>query len=77
MVLAILNAIAAIPALLGYVEKFAAQCALWWIQRQKAESLAAVSDAAALAARATTDEERYKATDAWHHALGLPRVTSG
>lgn len=74
MILAILNAIAAIPALLGYVEKFAAQVTLWWVQRQKAEVLAAIADAAALQAKAETDADRYKASDAWHAALSLPRA---
>ena len=73
--LAILNAIAAIPTLLGYVEKFAASVAMWWVQRQKSEVLAQIADAAALGARAKTDEERYAATDAWHRALSLPRVS--
>lgn len=75
MITAILSAIAAIPALLGYVEKFCAQIMTWYIQRQTNETLGLISDAAALASRAQTDEERYAAAQKWHDALNRPRVS--
>jgi hypothetical protein len=73
--ISLFNALAAIPKIAGYVDSFAGAVVLWWIQRQKKESMAAIADAAALAARANTPEEMYAATDAWHRALSLPRVT--
>lgn len=75
MVMTILSALAAIPAILGYVEKFAGAVTLWYLQRQKNETLSQISDAAALAARAVTDDERYAAAEAWQKALSRPRVT--
>lgn len=76
MVLGILNAIAAIPALLGYVQSFAAQVMIWYVQRQNNETLSKIADAAALAARAQTDAERYAAAQAWQSALSRLRVTN-
>ena len=73
---AILSALAAIPSILGYVESFAGAVTLWWVQRQKAETLSAIADAAALASRANTDDDRYKAADAWQKALGRDRFIS-
>lgn len=75
MLLAIMNALVAIPKIAGYVEDFAAAITSWYVQRQKSQTLSMIADAAALAARAQTDEERYKATDAWHAALTRPRVS--
>jgi hypothetical protein len=75
-VVAILNALAAIPAILGYVETFASAVTLWYVQRASAQTQAAISDAAALAARATTDAERYAAAQNWQTVLSRPRVTS-
>lgn len=73
---AILSALAAIPAILGYVETFAGAVVLWYVQRAQTETLSAISDAAALAARAKTDDDRYKAAAAWQAALSKPRVTA-
>lgn len=75
MVLAILNALAAIPAILGYVESFAAVVTLWYCQRQTNETLTEIADAAALAANAKTDSDKFAAADAWAKALSRPRVT--
>lgn len=75
MVMTVLSALAAIPAILGYVEKFCSQVILWYVQRQNNTTLAKIADAAALAARATTDEERYAAAQAWQTALTRPRVS--
>ena len=74
--IAILNALAAIPALLGFVESFAQAIVLWWVQRQTGQTLSLIADAAALAARASTDEERYASAEAWQKALSRPRVTA-
>lgn len=75
MVMAILNALVAIPQIASYVEQAVAAATLWWVQRQQAQTLSSIADAAALAAKAQTDEDRYKATDAWANALKLPRVS--
>lgn len=75
MIAQILDALIAIPKILGYVESFAREVTLWFINRQKGETLAAIADAAALGARAENDEERYKGAEAWQRALSKPRVT--
>lgn len=75
--MAVLGALAALPKIAAYVEQFAAACALWWISRQKTETLAEIADAAALTARAQTQEDRYAAIEKWREALSRPRVTRG
>jgi hypothetical protein len=75
MIVSILNALAAIPSILGYVEAFAQTVTLWYCQRARSQTLSAISDAAALAAKASTDEERYAAAQAWRDALSRPRVS--
>ena len=72
---AILAALAAIPQICSYVEQFAGAVTLWYVQRQNNETLAQISDAAALAARAQTDADRYAAAQAWQTALNRPRVS--
>jgi hypothetical protein len=71
----ILSALAAIPKILGYVETFASAVTLWYCQRATNQTLQAISDAAALAAKASTDAERYAAAQAWQQALSKPRVS--
>lgn len=71
----ILSALAAIPKILGYVESFAAAVTLWFVQRQNNATLAEIADAAAMAVRAETDEDRYKSAEAWQRALSRPRVS--
>lgn len=73
MIGSILSALAAIPQILGYVETFAGAVTAWYIERQKSETLSLIADAAALAARAQTDDDRYKAAEAWRVALSRPR----
>ena len=72
-VLAVLNALAAIPKIVGYVESFASLVTSWYVSRQTASTLSAIADAAALAARAQTDEERFAAAAAWQKALSRDR----
>ena len=72
----ILSALAAIPQILGYIESFASSVTLWYVQRQTAANLAAIADAAALAAKATTDADRYAAAAAWQAALSRTSVSS-
>jgi hypothetical protein len=75
MVLAILNALVAIPKIAGYIEDLAAAITSWWVARQTSQTLAAIANAADLAASATTQEQRYAAAQAWQTALSRPRVT--
>lgn len=75
MFLSILNALIAIPKIAGYIEAFCSQLITWWIQRQTNQTLSLISDAAAMGARAKTDEERMAAAQAWQKALSRPRVS--
>jgi hypothetical protein len=72
----ILNALVAIPKIAGYVETFAAAIVSWYVNRQTTETLAAIANAADLAATATTQDQRYAAAQAWQTALQRPRVSS-
>lgn len=72
----ILSALAAIPQILGYIESFAGAVTLWYVQRQTAANLAAIADAAALAAKAQTDADRYAAAAAWRTALSSVKVSA-
>lgn len=69
---AILSIIKAIPTVDSWFQQLMAA----YVLQQQAETLSAISDAAALAARATTDEERFAAALAWKNALSRPRVTA-
>lgn len=71
----ILNALVALPKILGYVESFASAVTLWFVNRQKGATLVMIADAASMAARADSDEARFKAADAWQAALSRPRTT--
>lgn len=72
--LSLFTALAAIPKILGYLEDFAAGVMLWYVNHSKAANMQAIADAAALSARAETDDEFYAASDAWHSALTRKRV---
>lgn len=74
VLLAIFRAIAATKALADYAKAFAAEIVLWYVERERADALSKIADAAALAARAQTDEERYHAAQKWQEALNRPRV---
>lgn len=75
VVLAVLNAIAAIPAIAGYVQQAVQAIVGWYINKQNTETLAQIADAAASAARATNEEERYAAAQKWHDALSRSRIS--
>jgi hypothetical protein len=75
IILAVLNAIAAIPAIAKYFEEAMAAIVGWYVARQQAETLGMIADAAALAARAVTDEDRYQAAKAWQDALARGRIS--
>lgn len=72
-ILTLFDALAAIPKILGFLESFAGAISYWLIQRSTHETLSQISDAAALAARANSTEERLAAAQKWHDALSRPR----
>jgi len=76
LVLAILNALVAIPKIAGYVQTFASAVVSWYVSRQTQETLSAIADAAALAANAKTDDEKFAAAQKWQTALAMGRVVS-
>ena len=62
----------AVPIIDGWVQQFIAA----YIMTQTQDTLSKIQDAAALAARANTDAERFAAADAWAAALSRTRVSS-
>lgn len=75
IVKSVFDGIAAIPAIAGYVEQFAAAVTAWYVQRQTAKQLQAIADAAAMAARAETEDDRYAASKNWVDTLSKPRYS--
>lgn len=71
----LLTALAAIPTLLNLIESFAGAVSLWFVQRQNNQTLSMIADAAALAAKATNETERYAAIQAWQAALTRSRAS--
>jgi hypothetical protein len=70
--LTLIAAIKAVPIIDGWVQQLIAA----YIMTQTNDTLSKIQDAAALAARATTDAERYAASDAWVAALSRSRFVS-
>ena len=73
---ALLNALIAIPKIADSVNAVVTQITLWYVQRQQAAVLSSIADAAAFAAKAQTDDDRYKAAQMWQDALTKPRTTT-
>jgi phosphate/sulfate permease len=61
----------AIPIIDGWVQIFISS----YIDKQSQETKSKISDAAAMSARAKTDEERYAAAALWIDALGRSRIS--
>lgn len=72
--LALFSALSALPAIMGYLKDFSAGVMLWYVQNSEQTTLRGIADAAALAARSNTKEERDASLDAWRLALGRPRI---
>jgi hypothetical protein len=70
----IFNALAVIPQLLGWLQSFAAGVVLWYVQSANNDTLKEIADAAALASRANSKEDRLAALHAWRTALARPRI---
>ena len=73
-VMAIFTALANIKAIAGYLEQFAGAVTIWYIQQQSKKTQMKIVDAVVLEVRAKTDEDRFKAAEAWQIALSRPRI---
>lgn len=71
-----LNALVAIPKIGTQVEAAVAQAVAWYVGRQNTKTLGLIADAAAAAARAQTDDDRYAAAALWQSALSRPRYSA-
>ena len=69
----ILNVLAAIPKVGELIMQACGNIALWYVQQQNNATLSQIADAAAFAARAKTDEDRFKAAELWQTALSRSR----
>lgn len=70
---AILDILIAVPQLAYYIKKMVSAIVVWYVQKQTGDTLVMIADAAALAARAQTDEDRFKAAEKWRAALSNTR----
>lgn len=70
----LLEALIAVPKLASYIEAAVKEIVLWYVQRETAETHQMIADAAATAARAQTQEERFHAAELWRRALSRPRI---
>lgn len=73
--MAVITTILAVIKAIPIVETWFQALVTAYIQAQTMATLSAIADAAALAARATTDDERYQAAIAWRQALSRNRVS--
>lgn len=76
LIFSLFTALANIKAIAGYIETFASAVTGWYVQKQTTETLSQISDAAAFAARAKTDDDRYQAAEKWRVALSRPRASA-
>lgn len=76
IVTALLDALAkiAIPVVQTLLNEALQAIVGWWMDRQEKETLSKIIDAASLAAKAETPDERFKAAQAWRAALSSGRV---
>lgn len=70
----LLDALIAIPKIGDMVMGVVSSIVQWWLNKQTANTLGLIADAAAQGARAQTDQDRYKAAAAWQKALSQPRI---
>ena len=74
-VIAVLNALVAIPKIGDLVMQIVSGISAWYCAKQTGDTLRAISDACAFAARASNEEERYQAAERWRSALSRDRVS--
>lgn len=73
ILLAALQAVAAIPKIGAYVEQGCAAIVLWWAQRQDKANQAHILDALAAGMKAQTKEARLEASKKWQDAISRPK----
>lgn len=71
IVSALVGLIRAIPIIDGWFQSILT----YYITTVQNDTLSKISDAAAFAARAKTDEERYEASEKWRLALAHVRIS--
>ena len=71
--LALFQALASIPKVLDFLKEFAGGVTHWYISQSEKKTLTLIQDAAAMSARAHTQEERQAALLKWREALTRPR----
>lgn len=76
MIITILEALIALPKIGSLVMAICAQISRWWIGKQKTDTLELINEAMIATMRAQTDEDRYKAAEAWQLALSRSRISS-
>jgi len=74
MFITILEALIALPKIGSLVSLAVEQIVTWYILKQNRDTYAAIADAAALAMRAKTDEDRFIAAESWRAVLTRARV---
>lgn len=73
---AIIGGVIAFFKAIPVFDKWLQQLIVAYIMSQAQATRAEIVDAAALAARAVTDDERYKASAKWQEAFQRPRVSA-
>lgn len=73
--ISLFTALAALPGLIDRIKDFAAGVAYWYVSKQNAKAAADFANAAALAARAETKDDRINAAKAWHEAFKRSRYS--
>jgi len=74
MIIAILEALIALPKIGQLVVMFCTNIAAWWVSRQQETTYHEIINAAALSARAKNQEDRVKALQMWRSVLSRPRL---
>ena len=73
MIIAVLQALIALPKIGAMVEKAVREIVAWYVSNQQQETYRLFIDAAALSGRAKTHEDRIAALEKWRTALSRPR----
>jgi hypothetical protein len=76
MIITILEALIALPKIGSLIMAICGQISQWWISKQKKDTLELLNEAMIATMRAQTDEDRYKAAEAWQLALSRSRISS-
>ena len=74
MIIAILEALVALPKIGQLVMMFCSTVSAWWLSKQQERTYHEIINAAAWSARAQTQEDRIKALQMWRAVLDRPRL---